>query len=562
MGLRSPQQMKTTALRDTPTTRFAGVKAPELDTRFIGNLQKTFSEQEQEQVRQKKAAFELMKTQAENDAENEVINAQAALTDSRGLDALKTKSDQTKELGRVFDKRVEKLPEEYRPAIRAALESKLVKYNRFAAPYATGQIRQAEDGAYKTKIANEVNDAVQTSGDLEVFGTDSLQKVTSAITEHGQRMGLAKDQILYNVASGVSDTIRKGVEQQAKIPGGMDRAEALLAKHDAELLPADRVKAYQMIKTAKDDGESREALTLSEMAWKQTGGDPAAMEEYVRTLAGNDKIARQSQAFIISRLTAERRTNKMQEEATTADIYKSQEQGADPRTLMQKALTIKDPETKNRVIDNLKKFGTTGGNRISNPAVLGLLQERYQTDPDWAKATDPLAYKNDLSPEDLKTLQAKRARYLKADSDEVVRAQLGTDKEKTAWVNKFLDSKGILDDKEMRGQMHMLADSRYEQLLAENPKASRRDIRNQLYLELESKGLKTTKSGGFNVFGWQIIDEDEETVPNTGLTSDFVHPSYRAEIKRRNPQYTDSQVNAALNILKANEKDLSKPWAK
>jgi cytochrome oxidase Cu insertion factor (SCO1/SenC/PrrC family) len=67
-------------------------------------------------------------------------------------------------------------------------------------------------------------------------------------------------------------------------------------------------------------------------------------------------------------------------------------------------------------------------------------------------------------------------RLKKGDTDEIAKAQLANDPEKDTIVTQFMNSHGIRGKKN-KATLQGLADRRYEQLLIENPKASRLDIR-------------------------------------------------------------------------------------
>jgi len=560
MPQRSPQEMQITSLKAEQATRFQTPKAAQLDTGFIGTLQKTISAQEAQENERKKKTLDLLKAQAENDAENDVIQAQADLSDARGINAVDVKSERTKWLQQKFDKRVLGTKEEFRPFIKQALEEKLTKYNRFATPYTAGQVRAAEDGIFKTRVANTLNDSIQASGDLDYLGGEGAKNVQNAIIDHGKRMGLPQEQVKANLQKGTSELFRRSIEQQAKLPGGINRAEEILNRFDPELTPEDRIKAIGFLNTAREEKNSREAISLSNMAMDKHPDSPDLQNQFIQAHAPTSKMARESIGFAKTNFEMKKKQKTMDLEKQASSVYAAVNSGKDYQSELIK-IPVAD---RAKIAEAINKHGGKAP-AVTNPAVRDLLLERFAQDPEYAKVTDLGAFVGDLSFQDMEMFRAKRERYISMDTKEQNTTQLGMDAEKDRMLKNFYEAKGIMDPEE-RGQANLIANIRYEQLLRENPKATRRDVRNMLYTELEDHGTSKEEESFFYGKTFGLFGNPEREVFNEGFSKmaeeDRVDPSWIAELKKRDPTMSEMQINKAISIMKANNKQVHLPYVK
>jgi hypothetical protein len=295
------------------------------------------------------------------------------------------------------------------------------------------------------------------------------------------------------------------------------------------------------------------ASSLAEEAYVKANGNPELANAYVIQNSSDDKIAKQSLTFLNAKVRAVDKQKTKLVEDTTSQIYQRADKGQDYTDLLNQL-----PGTdKDKVINNLNKNGGRGA-VLTNFAMRDTLNERFAWDPEFAKKTDLNAFRNDFSREDMDMFQAKRERYIKAETDEVARAQLGMDSEKDRIVSVYIGSKDILDPAE-KSRIRAVADRRYEQLLKENPKATRREINNALNAELLARGTKKEVSWStFGPFKWG----KEETItanPELVKPDSYVHESWVQAIKKADPSFSDSQINQAIQQLKNSGKDVSRP---
>jgi hypothetical protein len=300
------------------------------------------------------------------------------------------------------------------------------------------------------------------------------------------------------------------------------------------------------------------ASSLSEKAYAESNGNPALANQYViDNSGGNDKVAKQALSFLNSKIRAADKQKTKSIEDTTSKIYQRADAGQDYTDLIN---SLPPGEERNKVIDGLNKNGGRGA-IVSNPAMRDVLNERFAWDPEFAKKTDLNAFRNDFSKEDMDMFQAKRERYIKAETDEVVRAQLGMDSEKDRIVSVYIGSKSIFDP-EVKNQVRAIADRRYEQLLKENPKATRREINQALNAELLARGTK--KEVSWSTFGPFKWGKEETILPNPDLVKPdgYVDDYWLQQIKKTDPNFSDSQINQAIQNLKNAGIDVSIPKQK
>lgn len=550
MGLRSPQEMQKVAIKPQGTTRFSGLRAPLVDKDFLTTYSQALDLHESRRLKQ----IEFVKAQIGNDADGDVIEAQGKLSSAQGLNALKTSKQQEAELQKKFDARLAKIPEDFRPYAAQVVQSKLNKYNRFATPYTAGQAKKVEDDTYTLQVANESNNAIENSGDMEYLDSEGILRVKDAIVKSSANRGLSPEQAEYNVNLGVSSVVRRSVEQQAKIgPDGLTRANELAKLHNDKLLPADRIKVLNALRTAEKDLGTREAIVLADIAYEQAAGNPAMADQFIRDNAKNTSVARQSSIMLNNRLRNEKAAKTKQIEDATADVYEAVEKGQDPNSLIQ---NIPWPY-REKVLESLNKNqGMT--NRLTDTASYETLLERFRNNPTAAANTKLGGFKGLLSPRDYRTFEKWQTNLKKSQTDEVARAQLGNDDEVQKSISRFLTAKGVRG-KQARAQATSFAYARYMQLLEENPKSTRKQIREVLDRELNENGVKEVEVKNKLTLG--LFWNKSKNAPNPDLvkpdTTPTVDPSWINAIRESNPQATESYINRTIEILRSKGVDVS-----
>lgn len=561
MGLRSPQEMNQVQTAKAPDFRLQGVQAPQLDKSFLATASKGFAAAEEQRKKALAEQLDFIKTQADNDAENDTIIAKAELAQIEGLNTLDSSKKLGEKLRETFEKRKQKIPEKFHPYVDQIFAKKLTRYNSFAVPHTQGQVKKVKDEADKVYAANAINEAIEESGDIDSFNS-ALGKVTYALAKRAEKkFGGNKELVQEAIVQGNSEAIRRAVEQQAVL-GRFDKANQLLKWGDDELTPNDRVKAIKLMEQARDDLGDKEASDLANAAATQYPEDLVKQELWLRSASRNDKVNRAAVAFLRSRTAVEKLNKEKQLEQTYAKINNARLQGEDP---LQFAMELPPGEEREKVF---KWYNDTRGgqNTFTNFATFDKLNDRI-TDAISAKDLPDSfldAYRHEVSPAHMSVLESKYERLKGQDNAEIRRVHQQNYKlvEETfnAWAgaNK-LTGKSKNDERNV-ARIAMMEE--VERVLTINPKIDSRQLNARALNTLRERGIKT-EIVPRTFFGMDIPFTSKEVKnPAESLAPDNspkVDPSWYEEIRRRNPSLNESQINATIQVLIKNGQKVDAP---
>ncbi len=558
MGLRSPQDMKQVPLQAEPNARFNGGQVQPLSKEFLGVGARAVNAQESAYNKAKAEELDFVKTTADNDAENDKIQASAELAQFEGLSTLDKSQKLREKLQEKYSKRMKDIPEQYHKYVAPIFEKKVTGYNKFAVPYMLGQVRKVKDEADKVFAANAIDEAINESSDIESFNGEHLAKVVYAVGKRAEKKFNGNPELMKEaITLGVSETIRRSVEQQAVL-GRFDKADELLKKFDDELTPKDRVKAIKLMAQARDDMGDKEASDLATQAGIQYPDDLEKQELWLRGSSRNDKVHRAATAFLRSRVAVQ----KLQKEKHTEKVYAQVTDAiarGNPAAAMEAVSSLPPGEEREKVF---KWYNDTRGgqNVLTNFDAFDKLNERI-TNSHTAQSLEDLdlnSHRMEIGPDNMKVLESKLDRLKSSDNKEMQRVhRLNYDiveKQFTAFAQaNGLSGKGKTKE---RGTLRVALMEEVERILTVDPKISARDLRSRVTNTLRERGM-TEKT----VDRWYWFDKKTKE-PNKSLAPDNsprVHPSVYQLIRKSRPDYSEAQINAAIQQLIKNGKDVTSP---
>lgn len=558
MGLRSPQQMNQVQIKPTGQERFRGVQAPQLDKTFLDVASKGVSAASARNEALKKKQLDFIVTMADNDAENDVIGANAALAQEKGLNSLdKSVSIRTK-LAESFDKRKSTIPAQFHPYVEQVYAKKMTRYNKFAVPYTLGQAQSVKEEADKTYIANSMNEAIEDSGDLEAFSGESLGKVEYATAKRAREVyGDQPELIKSAVIKGVSETVRRAIEQQA-VAGRFDKAQDILTTHSTELLPDDRVKALKQLQSAREDMGDKEASSLATAALVQYPEDIEKQSLFIKASSRNDKIERAATAFLRSRESVQKLAKEEKLNQTYSKINTARQNGQDP---MQFVTELPPGEEREKLF---KWYNDTrGGQNVTTDFdVFDKVNQKLNDTMDSSVLPGDFldAYRHQIAPDNMKILESKFDRLKSQENSEYRRVnKLNYDLvEKTfnAWANTAgLATKGKRGE---RATAKVAMMEEVERILTINPKISSRELRSKALNTLRERGMTEKKVERW----WGLIPDKTVKSASPSLAPDNsprVHPSWYDSIRRSDPSLSETQINATIQMLIKNGKKVDLP---
>ena len=562
MGLRSPQEMNQVQVKNQPNFRFNAGQAPELDKTFLNTASAGLAAAQEADRKARAAQLDFVKTQADNEAENDVIMANAELSQIEGLNTLDKSVQLRQKLADAFDKRKQKIPEQFHPYVDQIYQQKLTRYNKFAIPYTLGQVNKVKDEADKTFIANAMNEAIEDSGDPIEYNEQALAKVTYALAKRAEKkFGNSPELVKEAISTGISEVHRRSIEQQAVL-GRFDKAQEILDKFDAELTPKDRVKAVKLMEQARADLGDKEASDLANAAAIQFPDDLSKQELWLQSAARNDKVNRAAVAFLRSRAGVQKLQKERQLDAAYVKINEARRNGEDP---MQHVFALPPGEEREKLF---KWYNETRGgqNVLTDFAEFDKLNDRITNAVSAAELPDDLldSKRHVISPDNMKILESKYDRLKSQENSEFRRVNRLNYKLAQDAFNSFAAQNGLnaKSKKDERGAAQIAYMEEVERLLTINPKISARELNSRVINTLRDRMMKT-ETKPRTLFGIDIPFTSKEVKsvnPNLAPdTSPKVHSSWYEAIRRADPSLNETQINATIQTLIRNGKDVSAP---
>lgn len=534
------------------TTRFQGAVAPQIDKTFISTARAGLNARQKQEEKNRKEQLDFVTTSIDNEAENYVIEANAELAQVDGLNAMDKSIKLRQKLQARFEKRKEKIPEQFIPYVDQILEKKLTRYNKFAVPYTLGQVKKVHDEANKTYLANSINEAIEDSGDIQTFNREALAKVTYAAGKlAAKKYGDDTELIQEAVTKSISESIRRSVEQQAFL-GRFDKSVQLLEEFDDELLPDDRVKALKLIQNARSDIGDKEASTLARMAMAESDGNPEVGLAYIRGAATNDKQAKSAEFFFRSELTAKKQAETNKIESIHARVNKAIARGESPQPII---MELPPGEERDKAIN---RYNENRGleNVLTDFSAVDRLSKRLSNAISARELPDDLieSHRHLISPKDMRPLEDWFNRLKGSDSREAMRVSRLNDSLVDDTFDNWAKQNRVRGSD--RGMARLAVQEEVERVLTVNPRITGRELKAKILNTLRDRGIKEEVTKRWYWFDKTTKSVSPSLAPDNSPTP---HRSWVEAIRQARPNYTDSQINAAIQELIKNNVDVTSP---
>lgn len=551
-----PSDFNMPNLRPAGSTQFAPGRGAQINTGFVDKVSATMDRNEARRQRMRKQQIDFLQTKFDNDTEDDLIIAKGKLSTSNGLNAIPEHKKQYETLQKSLDKKYQEVPEDFKPYVAETYKSKLSKYNQFAVPYTYGQTQKVTDEAYNTLAANKINDTVEGSADLDWLETEGLGQVASALQKKAERMGLTEEQAKFNVGAGVSETLRRSIEQQVKV-GRLDLGKQTLLKFNDRLTPSDRVKAIGILDKAVKDEGTKTVMTKADRAWSLAAGNLVAADKLAMELADNDGEFKQIRLFLKDRALMESKQKKKTEE----EILSSLNQNAAKGQPVDRKLLMQLPLEKREQFMTFHSRNRAAAAPVSDMKTYRQLMDTIMDNPVEGEKVNLWAYEHMLSPRDFALLQKRQEKLKTTENKEVAAAQRTNYKYVKGQVNEWLTANRIMNPI-TRGKYHMMMDEEYDRMLNTMTTATRKDLRAQVWKTLRERGsMKEERKEGWL---WDSVRKvPPETLGPTGAEAE-VHPSIpqtiNRELQRRGrPALSEAQMNQHIQRLREAGVNLKDP---
>lgn len=548
MGLRSPQEMlKSGRLQPQPSVRFQGAQAPQLN---VDPLIKRAEQIEQQQLK-------LAIANSDNEQEEIRIRAQGELAVSKGMDAVQKSQALEQKISQDYDKVLQKYPVRFQPYLRAQAGGNLNKFRAFQVPYVSGQLNEVVNKTFDVQLSNKMNFAIESSGDQDLFSNQALAEVAQSLKEKAQRQyGNAPEVEQYIVSKGISETIRRSVEQQLRA-GNMGVATQIMQNHNDKVTPTDRDKINKLLQSAENDQNTRLPLDLATQIMKEAGDDLVAAERMARQISPNTKVYKDVRDVMRTQF----RIDKEQKEKSDLDVMSQLTdkliRGEMPSS--SEFNQIKDYQRRTQFISSVNKNRGTLGVVTDQNVKEELLNKLSNATPDEAETINLKAFKYQLGAEDYTMLERLKVDLSQKDASGRYKARSSDFRQIREMVNQF--SRGLSTDK--RTALQNLAMKEYERVRDANPNYDIAEIKKSVTTRLFRDGLITKDRSRF--FGLYKTKETSVAETLDPLQGKQVHSSWVNYIRKKygNRLNEDTEAKVLLELIKLHgEETLRRPFAK
>lgn len=549
MGLRSPQQMETVKTRQDGSTRFSGAVVPKISTEFIDTLSTDLTRDENLRIENKKKADALVIAKASNEAEVDTITAMSKATQSEGLNASKAGMTSKEELKRALDKRLQGYASEYHPYIQAEFDKKVARFDKAVIPHVYGQTKKAEDGIFKTQIANKANEAVEGGADPQEFQV-KLKEVQDSVIEHAKRSGLSPLEAAHNVEATVSKTVVNTVKQQATM-GRPDIAARTLQGNLDKMTEEDKVKAVKLLDSIKTNMGNNLASSLAEKAMSMHPDDIEAQQKYLaENSGGDDRVLKLSQMFHGRNLKVKKDAEELMDAKAVSALFKAADGNGpiDPSLIN----NIKDPIKRDKVVNILSKNGGMANRLTDKPVYRGLVSKSFN-DREAFKKEDLEKYQLNLSPSDYKFLVDKQTSLKDGDIKRQDKIDYSTDKMvqdlARDQVKSAIDA-GLITD-EQKTEMYISMMDLQERLLKQGKGLKEIDIRRAFAERVQKfKTVEEENPTWYNLNGFLPFNDKKNGVNNYIPTFDHSEDEIKKIMDKR-PDWETEKVLKFLDLKKS-----------
>ncbi len=590
MGLRTPQDLlRTNTAKPTPSLNVKAGGASKISNDFLNVTSNILSAKAKADAERNKAKQDFINTSLANDLDTLRVQAEADLSNNKGVNALQETSNIKNDYLAKINSRLDKVPSEYRRTydVQTTIQKSTGKFDRFAIGYASSEARKVEDDTYTARVSNDINNIVENAGNIEYIKNEGIatleQSVANKLSKvYGNDLNkelspgvTAGDLIAAEQETAVSDAIRKSINQQLMVDR-FDLAQETLTNLYDRLTPSDREKVLKRIETETKTKEDTQSLALAEEAWKMSEGNLVQAEQIILSRsAGNGDQYKKALSFVQTKSSIVQKQKDKDNENRFNDLYDQ----------MEKTGNININEFKKLPAEDRQKFRDAafknkgGGAVITDPQALRSANDRMNamTDEEIVGMDINKMYKHSISPQDREILLTRQRYVQKQVSSQYSHGQRwnpGIVKSATANFTKAL---GIYPKSAKAAELEWMIEDLYGQIITENPKIKEQEIRTMLNRQIRDKTqveVKTT--GAFAKIGQSLgfdIEDTYETKYNipedatfrnkrdVDIDSSWVRKVQSSRAQAGKKPYTEDQLNAFAKYLQERNKeiDLTKP---
>jgi hypothetical protein len=557
MATRSPQDTPLVKLRPEASTRFQGAVAPQINTTALGTVSKVLQAKD-------KAQTEFIQTSTENKLEELRLQGQTALSEHEGISSLDASRKINEKYQSGAQKILESVPEQLRPQLENSVVKSGVRFNSFVTPYVHQQVKKVEKAAYDTKVANDANAAVESSGDMNSFLNEGLPAVAESIALRARKLygddpnvmtksGVTTGELVQaEVQKGLSETIFSAIKIQADT-GNVEHAKSLNENLNGNLVTADKLKVAKLFKKLEQNDEVRLPVDMAITISKMAGGNIVYANELAKKFAPDTKTYLKVRDILRADEEIEKKQKAKNDDDLIAKYHDQAEKG-----------TPVTADQLNQITDfkKIKSFSTylhssPNGARVSTEETTEKLNTVFGSDNlEDITSLNLKAYKHLLSPSDYKEYDKLQKDMTKKDEKGRYKASQSDYREVMDYVLPLYSGK----TKREKEQLKLLAIKEYNRIRDTHPEYHVSDIKKAFAASYVDRAYTPRQETGF--FSFDIPAKVSTTLdPFEGKTIDPSWKDYLRKRYRRNlgSKYTeDFEVKMINSLIERHGEDIIK----
>lgn len=496
MGLRTPQDIRRPSnQRATGRAVFRNPSSAQISGEFLNTTASIANQRQKEAQRLRSIKDDFVFANFDNQADVLKTRAEAELSQAKGQDVFSKSQDIKKSYLDNVKNLVDTLPTEYREDPERAMQLQmrankhLTRFNKFAIGYEYDQSEKIKEETFKTRVNNDLNAMAEQAADVDFIageGADAIENSIriKALQEYGSGPQ-AKEIADREVQLGVSKGVRQAVEMQVA-SSRYDLAQQTIERMKDRMTSEDLVDLEKIITRGRQDDSDNKALALSQEALVAGGDNEQRIEKIIREASqGDGNVYRKAMQFASTNIKIQQREKQRRQEESFNRLYRQQVTAG---TMDQREWQSLEPEMRQKLADLLQKNGGRAP-VVSKPGLLSEVMDKISvlSDEEVAKMDFETSYGHSLNASDLKRLdQAKRQAQKRLQSG--ASAGQRFDNAIIRDVIELYDKEYKLSSKsseEDRDKVQRMLQDRYFELIQENDRITKEQIRKQLTKDME-----------------------------------------------------------------------------
>lgn len=563
MGLRSPQELNQVNLNQEGSVRFQGAVAPKIDTSFLKTLSSGVEAQEAARLKAEKERQDIAEKEFENVAEELRQGAQGTLALTEGIPSTEESRKQRDWLSQKMGEKIDKAPEKYKQNLNLRAQGILNKYNTFALPYVAGQVKKVKTDIDKTYLANQINNGIENSGNLDYLATNGKALVEEAAIQTASRLyGDNPEMLQFSAKAATSEMYRRSVEMQAN-SGFIDRAQAIHYRFANDMSPEDQVASLKIINSVKTKMGTKEASGLADLALQQTAGNLQLAEAFIKQHGTNDKQINQALSFVKINhdfMTKQRTENDLK---TISKLNQQVSSGKPPS--VDEINQIQDEDKRAKYIKRMEANRWRQPVATNNVIYNQVADELINMSPEQARNFDLRAFDHEISAERMSTLEGMRNEKMKAQSKLRDEAQQSTIKDAVYIISNYAAQNNIskAENPDQYAKLYDVAMTEWERL-KQNKNMTQKELRARLYTAMKQRGMQGSREESYGLFGLfseEVPGVSDKLAPDLDKVPEGYRIKFRKQFleKYKRPATMQEEEQQMERLISAGVIKLPKP---